>query len=193
VCACAALQKELAHAHAAVPLAAAARDEALAALRADVARERQVAVDERQAHAVERAELAAHAERARVAEATSAEEAAAAVARAVAASRVELAAEREASAAREAAAAKTTEEVRGQLERYRAEAMASQKKVHEEHTAALAAANGRVAGSRASDRTRDRCGCAPRRCGRSVFAPPLEQSAPPRLRLRWPSSVSGRR
>ena len=117
-----ALTKELHAAREAAAIAGAEREEAMAAIRSEVVREREAALAERKAHAEERETLAAHTEAARAHAARSAEEMALAVARAQEEAREELAIERDAAATREAAAAAATESARQALEAARAEA-----------------------------------------------------------------------
>ena len=128
-----------------MPIADNAAKEAISALRLEVSREREVAENERRAHAAERSELAGQVERARIAAATGAEESANAVQKAAEESRADLALEREASIAREAVAIASAEEARAVLERYRVDAVALQRKMQEAHSHELAAANARVA------------------------------------------------
>ena len=139
------LEKELQSARDAVPIADNAAKEAISALRLEVSREREVAENERRAHAAERSELAGQVERARIAAATGAEESANAVQKAAEESRADLALEREASIAREAVAIASADEARAVLERYRVDAVALQRKMQEAHSHELAAANARVA------------------------------------------------
>lgn len=141
-----ALTKELHAAREAAAIAGAEREEAMAAIRSEVVREREAALAERKAHAEERETLAAHTEAARAHAARSAEEMALAVARAQEEAREELAIEREAAATREAAAAAATESARQALEAARAEAADERRRLVEAHAHELTKSNDRVGG-----------------------------------------------